>query len=103
MQLTAYGTAHLSSHFSVISILTDGLDCPPGVEEEGALLMPFRSALHQVARELNGIDWSQIIRRSQDFVVLATDYIGYWLDEDMAASIPSKQLATLKSHKLLPF
>jgi hypothetical protein len=83
------------------SILTAGLDLPPA--DEGPLLMPFRAALHQVARELNLYDWSGILLRSDDFIVLASDYIGYWLEEDMTASISTKQLAALKSRQLLPF
>jgi hypothetical protein len=83
------------------SILTAGLDLPPA--DEGPLLMPFRAALHDVARELNLYDWTRILPRSDDFVVLAADYIGYWLQEDMAASIPGKKLAALKARGRLPF
>jgi len=84
------------------SILTAGHEYPPGVDAEGPLLMPFRAALHLVARKLNAYDWSGILPRSEDFVVLAADYIGYWLDEDMAASIPEEQLDALRSRGLLP-
>jgi len=69
--------------------------------DEGPALMPFRSALHQVARELNAFDWSGILPLTDDFVVLATDYIGYWIQEDMLASIPEKQLQMLISRGLL--
>lgn len=64
--------------------------------------MPFRAALHDAARELNALDWSGVLPHSDDFVVLAADYIGYWLEEDMAASIPEGRLAVLKSRGLLP-
>jgi hypothetical protein len=83
------------------SILFDN----PSDEEDGdesALLMPFRTALHRAARELNGFDWSGVLPRSDDFIVLATDYIGYWLAEDMTASVPKKQLSLLVSHGYLP-
>jgi hypothetical protein len=84
------------------SILTAGHEYPPGVHAEGPLLMPFRAALHGVARKLNAYDWSGILPCSEDFVVLAADYIGYWLDEDMAASIPEERLTPLRSRGLLP-
>ena len=81
-------------------LLSAHLTRPP--EDEMELLMPVRTVLSRVAQDLNQVDWSGILPCSEDFVVLATDYIGAWLVEDMSASIPKPALLKLKKKKLLP-
>jgi len=70
--------------------------------DDGECLMPFRTALHEAARELNAYDWSEILPHADDFIVVAVDYIGYWLVQDMIASIPEKKLAALTARGLIP-
>jgi hypothetical protein len=82
------------------SILTGAGDLSG--EDEDMVLKPFRTALQKVALELNAHNWSNILQCSNDFVVLASDYIGEWIAGDMQASIPKKRLAELKAHGLIP-
>jgi hypothetical protein len=74
------------------------------LDEKGdaVLLLPFRTMMHRVARRLNAIDWSGIVKPTDDYVVVATERIGYWLVEDMAASIPAEKLALLKKRRRFP-
>lgn len=72
------------------------------LEEEAELLGPFRSMMHWVALRLNDLDWSKILPTTNDFVVTTGDYIGYWLLEDMAASIPPMKFELLRKRRLLP-
>ena len=67
------------------------------LEDEGPMLLPFREMLWRVAQKLNRRDWSGILKTTDDFVVLAADYIGYWLAEDMEHSVPVEKLTLLKS------
>jgi hypothetical protein len=71
-------------------------------EREGAeeiVLLPFRSMMHRVAQRLNTIEWSEILRTTDDFIVLASDYIGYWFDQDIEASIGATKLSLLQEKK----
>ena len=59
--------------------------------DEGKLLLPLRTTLHRVAQRLNQLDWSQTLRVSKEFVVVAGDMIGYWTRDDLHASIPAEK------------
>jgi hypothetical protein len=69
--------------------------------DEGEILLPFRSMLWRVARRLNDIDWREILNVDDGFVVAALELTGYWLDEDLRASVPELKFARLKERGLL--
>lgn len=70
--------------------------------EDAELLRPFRSMMHRVALQLNDFDWQKVLPITDDFVVVTVDLIGYWLLEDMGASIPPAKLTVLKKRHLFP-
>ena len=72
------------------------------LEDEGELLRPFRSMMHRVANRLNGLDWPGSLKTVKEFVVVAADRVGYWLTEDMRASLPPAKLKSLQRMGLLP-
>jgi hypothetical protein len=63
---------------------------------DGELLRPFREMMHRVARHFNVMSWDGILKPTDDFVVVATERIGYWVVEDMESSIPPGKLKKLK-------
>lgn len=70
--------------------------------EEEEILLPFRRMMCRVARQLNEVNWSERLQVSDDFVVVATDYIGYWLDVDFEDSLGRERLAALQRSGNLP-
>jgi hypothetical protein len=70
--------------------------------EDAELLRPFRSMMHRVAAQLNDFAWGKTLPTTDDFVVVAVDLIGYWLLEDMAASIPPTKRELLRKRRLFP-
>jgi hypothetical protein len=75
---------------------------PLPAREDAELLRPFRSTMHRVASRLNDLDWAKTLVTTDDFVVAAVDRIGYWLLEDMAASIPPTKREVLRKRHLFP-
>ena len=73
-------------------------------EMEKAALSAIREATHRVGRALNAqINWPERLPVTDDFVVLCTDYVGCWFDEDFEACVPENKRATLMSKKYKPF
>ena len=70
--------------------------------EEDEIPLPFRTTLQSVARTLNQIDWSQHMPVAHGFIVIATDYIGYWFPEDVSESIGAERLADLQKSGRMP-
>jgi hypothetical protein len=75
---------------------------PLPAREDAELLRPFRSMMHRAALRLNDIDWDKKLPTTDDFVVVAVDRIGYWLLEDMAASISPPKRTVLQKHRMFP-
>jgi hypothetical protein len=50
--------------------------------------------LQAVARRLNGLDWSDRLDVTSDFVVYPWEVHGESLDEDLAASAPAPEAPT---------
>jgi hypothetical protein len=75
---------------------------PLPAREDAELLRPFRSMMHRVASRLNDFDWGKTLPTTDDFVVAAVDRIGYWLLEDMVASIPPPKRTVLEKRRLFP-
>ena len=71
-------------------------------EDEGKTLAPFRNMMHSTARALNDIEWSEHFPIAEDFVVIATDYIGYWFPEDVVASLGEERVSQLQLQGLIP-
>ena len=77
-------------------------EVPLPEHEDAELLRPFRAMMHRVALRLNEFDWSKTLPTTDDFVVTAVDKIGYWLLEDMVASIPLAKRKVLQKRRLFP-
>lgn len=72
------------------------------MEDEEAAIAPFRTMMQRVARTLNGIDWSKKLRVSEDFVVVACDYMSMWCRDDFHASLGSQKIAELIAKGMMP-
>jgi hypothetical protein len=75
---------------------------PLPAREDAELLRPFRSMMHRAASRLNDFDWSEMLPTMDGFVVVAIDRIGYWLIDDMAASIPPAKRRVLEERRMFP-
>jgi hypothetical protein len=75
---------------------------PLPAREDAELLRPFRSMMHRAALRLNDFDWGKMLPTTDEFVVVAVDRIGYWLLEDMAASIPPPKRTVLRKRRMFP-
>lgn len=67
-----------------------------GDKNEEEVILPFRKVMYKVAKALNKLDWSDYLDVTNDFVVAAVDYSGHWVNEDVPASIPSRQKKMLQ-------
>lgn len=63
-------------------------------------LLPFRRMMWRVAVSLNGVDWQGLLDTTDDFVVVASDWSGFWVHQDAKESLPAAKLKRLKSRKL---
>jgi len=72
-----------------------GSDMP--LADERPMLKPFIDMICRVAQSLNRRDWRGVLASTDDFVVIGTDYIGYWLLEDIEASVPAERHVLLES------
>jgi hypothetical protein len=70
------------------------------LDDEGEILRPFRSTMHRVAVRLNQHSWEGLLATTDDFVVVAADTIGYWLAEDLQASVPGPKVSLLRQRGL---
>jgi hypothetical protein len=79
------------------------LDKAPGADtvDDNVRLLPFRRAMRNVARRLNGQSWSDVLPTTDDFVVVATDWSGFWVGDDVPRSLPDDRRELLESRKLL--
>lgn len=68
--------------------------------DDDRMLLPFRKMMYRVAQQLNGLDWSSCLAPTDDFVVIASDWTGYWVEEDARASLPSAARKRLESRRL---
>jgi hypothetical protein len=75
---------------------------PLAAREDAELLRPFRAMMHRAASRLNEFEWGKTLPTTDDFVVVAVDRIGYWLLEDMAASIPPPKRTVLRERRMFP-
>lgn len=55
--------------------------------EDDEVLRPVREVLHRVARSLNQWDWRLVSPVADDLQVFTMDRNGYYLDEDLPASL----------------
>jgi hypothetical protein len=63
-------------------------------------LLPFRKTMWRLANRLNAIDWKGVLAITDDFVVVATDWSGFWVEEDAKKSIPEPKKRLLESRRL---
>lgn len=70
-------------------------------DDDDITLLPFREMFWRVARTLNERDWRGILNTTDDFVVAASDWSGFWSQEDLSNSLPSRNRHLLESRKLL--
>lgn len=71
-----------------------------GLEEQEQLL-PFRKMLSRVALTLNAHDWTGILDTTDDFVVTASDWSGFWVQEDAKRSLPKEKSKLLRKRGYL--
>ena len=67
---------------------------------EKEVLRPFREMMHRTAAALNRLDWREYLQPTDDFVVIASDWTGYWVQEDARASLLPHQIELLESREL---
>jgi hypothetical protein len=75
----------------------------PGADtvDDNVSLLPFRRMMRNVARQLNSYSWSDVLPTTDDFVVVATDWSGFWVGDDVPRSLPDDRRELLESRKLL--
>jgi hypothetical protein len=71
--------------------------------DEGEILMPFRMMMRRCAVRMNDIDWSNDLDLDDGFVVVALNYTGYWLNDDLQACIPPQKVSLFKQRDWLPY
>ena len=81
---------------AVDSLLVADLDV--GVEER--VILPFRKMIYRVCLQLNELDWSAILPVTEDFIVVASDWSGFWVHEDAEKSVPLARKRMLKKQGL---
>ena len=77
-------------------ILTDASN-----EEDEVQLRPLREMMWRIARKLNSLDWTGVLETTDDFVVFASDWSGFWVLEDLKNSLPAEKRRLLESRRLL--
>lgn len=75
--------------------------CEADDDESG--LAPLRTAIQNVCRQLNNLDWTQFCNPTDDFVVFPADGAHVFMDDfgDLTASVPAARLTLLRSRRLL--
>lgn len=71
------------------------------IEKEFQALAPFREMMHRVGKNLQQVDWKNIMPVSDNFIVLVGDYVGYWLAEDFEESVSLPKIDSLMAQGLL--
>ncbi len=71
------------------------------IEKEFQALAPFREMMHRVGKNLQQVDWKNIMPVSDNFIVLVGDYVGYWLAEDFEESVSLPKIDSLIAQGLL--
>jgi hypothetical protein len=92
---------------SALEILepTDGdndVDDNSELDQEFETLAPFREMMHRVGKNLKKVNWSKILPVTDDFVVVVSDYVGYWLSEDFEQCVDQPTYALLQTKNMLP-
>ena len=72
------------------------------LEDERELMLPFRAMMCRAASRLNQHAWNTILNTTEQFVVLASDRLGHWVDEDLKQSIPPAKFELLRRRGELP-
>lgn len=81
---------------------TKSLSDEDALQEEYQALLPFREMLHRVRLHLQSHDWSTCFKLMDDFAIVVSDYMGYWLDEDLKASLDPELMGRLTARDMLP-
>jgi hypothetical protein len=72
------------------------------LQEEYNALLPFREMLHRVALQLQSYHWTTCLKPTEDFAIVVSDYMGYWLDDDLKRSLGPDLMKRLTARDLLP-
>ncbi len=70
--------------------------------EEFAALKPFREMMHRVGRNLQAHQWTKGLKPMDDFAIVVSDYMGYFLEEDLQLSLGPALTERLISRDMLP-
>jgi hypothetical protein len=71
------------------------------LEDERDILMPYRAMMRRAAKRLAEFDWAKVLTVEDSFVVVALDYMGNWLEEDLEAGLTNGQRSKLLKQGLL--
>jgi hypothetical protein len=74
-------------------------ELPEGPDE----LLPLQKMTQRIATRLNGLDWKQYAKVTDDFIVFAADGSHNYCDDyaEMVASVPAQTIALLRSQRML--
>ena len=70
--------------------------------EEFQALKPFREMMHRVGRNLQAHQWTKGLKPMDDFAIVVSDYMGYFLEEDLQLSLGPALTERLISRDMLP-
>ena len=81
---------------------TNSLSDEDALEEEFHALLPFREMLHRVRLNLQSYDWSTSLKPMDDFAIVVSDYMGYWLEDDLKQTLGPELMERLVARDMLP-
>lgn len=74
---------------------------PLPLADESGILMPYRKMIRRAAKKLADFEWSTILTVDYSFVVVALDYTGDWLYDDLEAGLTKSHRHELAKRGLL--
>ncbi len=67
------------------------------LKDEEEALTPFKEMIFRVVKNLNLYQFKTMIPVTDDFIVIASDYIGEWIVDDMNKSTPKDKIERLRA------
>ena len=80
----------------------ESLDAEESLAEEFQALLPFREMMHRVRLNLQAQDWSKSLKPMDDFTVIVSDFMGYWLESDLKMALDDERTKRLVARDMFP-